>query len=54
MGLSTLLPTSLVWGEVYILMTPQVVAVICSGMALGELGVPLLLERFAAYLFYSM
>ncbi len=44
-GLSSLLPTSLVWGEAYVLMTPQVVAVVCSGMALGELGVPLLFER---------
>lgn len=39
-GLSTLLPTSLVWGEAYVLMSSQAVAIVCWGLALGELMVP--------------
>ena len=44
-GLSTLFPSSLVWGEAYIMMSGQVVALICSGLALGELAVPQLFTR---------
>ena len=39
-GLATLLPTSLVWGEAYVLMSSQVVAMVCWGLALAELMVP--------------
>ena len=38
--MATLLPTSLVWGEAYVLMSSQVVAVVCWGLALAELMVP--------------
>lgn len=44
-GLSTLFPSSLVWGEAYMLMSGQVVALICSGLALGELAIPQLFTR---------
>ena len=46
MGLSTLLPTSLQWGEIYIVMNPQVVAGICWGLSLSELMIPNLLNLF--------
>lgn len=39
-GLANLLPASLAWSEAYISMSSQVVAFICSGLALGELLVP--------------
>ena len=39
-GLATLLPSSLVWGEAYVLMSSQVVAMVCWGLALAELMVP--------------
>jgi len=35
-GLSSLLPTSLVWGEAYVAMTPWTIAFVCSGTAMGE------------------
>ena len=38
-------PLSLVWAESYVLMSSQVVSVVCAGMALGELAVPQLLAR---------
>ena len=40
MGLATLLPTTLVWGEAYVLMSSHVVAMVCWGLALAELMVP--------------
>lgn len=39
-GLATLLPTTLVWGEAYVLMSSHVVAMVCWGLALAELMVP--------------
>jgi len=39
-GLATLLPTTLVWGEAYVLMSSHVVAIVCWGLALAELMVP--------------
>lgn len=36
-GLSALLPHSIVWGEMHMSMSSQVVAFICGGLALGEL-----------------
>ncbi|TRY70404.1 hypothetical protein TCAL_02416 [Tigriopus californicus] len=39
-GLANLLPASLAWSEAYVSMSSQVVAFICSGLALGELLVP--------------
>ena len=39
-GLATLLPTTLVWGEAYVLMSSHVVAIVCWGPALAELMVP--------------
>ena len=39
-GLSALLPTTLVWGEAYVLMSSHVVAVVCWGLALAELVIP--------------
>ena len=36
-GLSTLLPSSLVWGETYMIMSSQVMALVCWGLSLAEL-----------------
>jgi len=44
-GLSSLLPTSLAWGEAYVPMTPWAVAFVCSATAMADLGVPALMER---------
>ena len=40
------MPTSLQWGESYILMYPHVVAGVCWGLSLGELMIPHLLNLF--------
>ena len=36
-GLSSLLPSSIVWGESYMIMSSQTVALICWGLSLAEL-----------------
>ena len=36
-GLSSLLPSSLVWGESHMLMSGQVMALVCWGLSLAEL-----------------
>lgn len=43
--MSSLLPTSLVWGEAYVFMSSQVVSLILCGLALGELAIPQLFTR---------
>lgn len=36
-GLSSLLPSSIIWGETYMIMSSQIIALICWGLSLAEL-----------------